>query len=449
MHSRKKRITPLTSEEISAEKLRLEKIQRLHKMIFDEIQSGEYTDEGFNLSEKAMTVSPDIYTFINFRRNHLLARLENSDISAKVNILVLELDLLTKIIKESPKSYTLWFHRQWVLQQSQNITEIIQRELMLCDYMLKKDNRNFHVWNYRSWVVELEGNQSLNEELEFTKTMICRDFSNFSAWHYRTKVLKKMHANSIPVDFIQSELSMLKNAYFTCPNDQSVWNYHRWILLGLESIKIVGIAPSCYSTPPLYLLVGFSHSISNLNSDIIGISNDWEPIEGVWEPYLTKPFSYIWKFTPLSPITGALEIRLSPLNKTAGDCDGNKKLTGLLYKYKKKNEVYEFFIDGVEDNNIFESELASINELLDIEDDDITQVLLRKAQILEVLAYSVNQSEYIDLIVDCYTKLKTQDPRHAVFYQESLDAFICLKYKKKPKTDFVSQKLQAKLLILE
>ena len=222
MHSRKKRITAPTPEEIAAEKQRLEKIQKLHKLVFDEIKSNEYTEAGFTLSEKAMTISPDIYTFLNFRRNLLISRLTSATPEEKVSILASELNLLTKIIKESPKSYTLWLHRQWVLQQGQNIEEIMTRELSLCDYMLKKDNRNFHVWNYRSWVVALEGNQSVNDEMEFTKSMICRDFSNFSAWHYRTKVVKKLYKSDIPIEFINSELQILRNAYFTCPNDQSV-----------------------------------------------------------------------------------------------------------------------------------------------------------------------------------------------------------------------------------
>ena len=449
MHSRKKRLIPPTAEELASEQLRLEKIQKLHKLVFEEIHSKQYTAEGFALSEKAMIISPDIYSFLNFRRSLLLSKLSTSSPEEKPKILSSELELLTRIIKESPKSYTLWFHRQWVLQQSQNIQEIMTKELGLCDYMLKKDNRNFHVWNYRSWVVALEGNQSLTEELEFTKSMICRDFSNFSAWHYRTKIVKQIYPSEIPLDFINSELGMLKNAYFTCPSDQSVWNYHRWLLLGQESIKVVGISPRTYSSYTGSFIVGFSHNISKVSSDVIGVSVGFEPIEGTWEPVHTKPFSYIWKFTPIIPVEGALELRLSPINNIVTDCNGHSHFTGLVYKYRLNGEVYEFYVDGEEDVEVFEKELANINELLDIEDEDITQVLLRKAQILEVLACSVPGSSYFDSAIQCYSRLRTKDPRHAAFYEETLGAFDCLKFNRKPQKETNSFKLLAKLLVLE
>ncbi|OMJ74545.1 hypothetical protein SteCoe_26506 [Stentor coeruleus] len=446
MHSRKKRLIPPTVEEIASEKLRLEKIQKLHKLVFTEIESESFTDEGFTLSEKAMMISPDIYTFLNFRRNLLLSKLSQVPKEDQVKILSSELELLTRIIKDSPKSYTLWFHRQWVLLQCQNVAEIMTKELALCDYMLKKDNRNFHVWNYRSWVVALEGNQGVNDEMEFTKTMIYRDFSNFSAWHYRTKVVKQKFPDQVPVEFIISELSMLKNAYFTCPNDQSVWNYHRWLLLGLENIKIVGISPRTYKTCPNELILGFSHSLSGLDSQSVGVSDGWEPAEGTWEPLHTKPFSYIWKFIPSKPFNNAVEIRLNPVNTQVCDFNKNCTFTNLIYKYKKANDEYEFKADGQEDIEIFEQELANINELLDIEEEDINQVLLRKAQIVEVLAFSVPVSGYFDQAVDCYKRLIQKDPRHKVFYEEQLDAFTALKLYRKSQIEPSSLKLKAKLL---
>jgi hypothetical protein len=320
------------------------------------------------------------------------------------------------------------------------------KELALCDYMLKKDNRNFHVWNYRSWVVALEGNQGVNDEMEFTKSMIYRDFSNFSAWHYRTKVVKKKFPDQVPVEFIKSELSMLKNAYFTCPNDQSVWNYHRWLLLSLETIKIVGISPRTYKNIPNELILGFSHSISGLDSQSVGVSDGWEPSEGTWEPLYTKPFSYIWKFVPDKPFTNAVEIRLNPVNTQVCDFNKNYTFTNLIYKYQKADNEYEFKADGQEDIEVFEQELANINELLDIEEEDINQALLRKAQIVEVLAFSIPGSGYFDQAVDCYKRLIQKDPRHRVFYDEQLDAFTSLKFYRKSQTEPSSLKLKAKLL---
>lgn len=75
-----------------------------------------------------------------------------------------ELKFLVKGIMKSPKSYTLWFHRQWTLQKGlifekelpeiKMNSDILQNELLLCNKMLKQDERNFHCWNYKLWVIE-------------------------------------------------------------------------------------------------------------------------------------------------------------------------------------------------------------------------------------------------------------------------------------------------------
>lgn len=449
MHSRKKRLIPPSAEEVAAEKLRLEKIQKLHKMVFDEIATGNLTDEGFALSEKAICISPDIYTFLNFRRKLLLGKLMEASEELKLKIFSQELDVLSRIIKESPKSYTLWYHRQWVLKQCKNISQIMQKELALCDYMLKKDNRNFHVWNYRNWVVELEGEQSVNEEMEFTKGMIFRDFSNFSAWHYRTKVVKKKFSDEIPLEFIKSELAMLKNAYFTCPNDQSVWNYHRWLLQSLETIKIASVHPRSYEEHPQSIVFGFTHSVCNVGANSIAVSHGWESLEGTWEPLHTKPYSYIWKFTANRNPEDTIEIRLSPVNSDLTDFNGKKKLTEIIYKYKKTAENFQFSAEGSEDAEVFLEELKNINELLDIEEDDIVQVLLRKAQISEQLAYALPNSSYIDTAIQCYQQLLQKDPKHKIIYEELLNSFLSIKSNRKIGNFTKHGKIAARVLGLE
>ena len=74
-----------------------------------------------------------------------------------------ELEFLVKGIMRSPKSYTLWFHRQWIIEkglkveklmlsqqtEKSHISKILDNELKLCDKMLGMDERNFHCWNYR------------------------------------------------------------------------------------------------------------------------------------------------------------------------------------------------------------------------------------------------------------------------------------------------------------
>ena len=242
-HGRKKRIRePPTPEEIAEQQKRLGKIIKLHKMTLQSKADAIYTPEALELTTKCLTLSPDHYTIFNYRREILSNIFETEAIEETEATLKNELMMLLKFIKQNPKSYTLWFHRQWVILKCKDATELLAKELELCDYMLRADERNFHCWNYRTWLIrafpDLKGPP---EELEFTSTMIMKEFSNFSAWHYRTKVIDQIHETIPPEDFIAEEFDLLKNAYFTCPYDQSVWNYHRWLLAKVSPIRIASI----------------------------------------------------------------------------------------------------------------------------------------------------------------------------------------------------------------
>lgn len=64
------------------------------------------------------------------------------------------------------------------------------------------------------------------EKLDFTLKKIKQNFSNYSAWHQRIKLIEKENKSK---DFAK-ELEMVKNAFFTEPNDQAPWIYYKWIL---------------------------------------------------------------------------------------------------------------------------------------------------------------------------------------------------------------------------
>ena len=174
-------------------------------------------------------LSPDFSTLWNYRReilSHLLANeepLKNSP-KDKYELLIKELEFLVKSIMKSPKSYTLWFHRQWVIEiglkvereimQAQEKREwrsrILETELKLCDKMLMMDERNFHCWNYRLLTALLylkeiplrlpSGDDHTLAEIEFlakecemAEALIKKSFSNYSAWHYRSKLMPELY----------------------------------------------------------------------------------------------------------------------------------------------------------------------------------------------------------------------------------------------------------------
>ena len=54
--------------------------------------------------------------------------------------------------------------------------------------------------------------------------IIRKNFSNYSAWHYRGKLMPRLFEKTqgyyaLPLERINSDLEMLKHAFFTDPND--------------------------------------------------------------------------------------------------------------------------------------------------------------------------------------------------------------------------------------
>ena len=94
---------------------------------------------------------------------HLFATELDGKPEEKLKQVESELKFLVKGIMKSPKSYTLWFQRQWIIEKGLGFerdlkldkSKIMEMELLLCNKMLKMDERNFHCWNYRLWVVEI------------------------------------------------------------------------------------------------------------------------------------------------------------------------------------------------------------------------------------------------------------------------------------------------------
>jgi len=108
-----------------------------------------------------------------------------------------------------------------------------QREINLCSKALDMDHRNFHVWNYRRFVIE-HGKIPIKDELAYTMNKVEQNFSNYSSWHHRSyllqKVLEEEPSNLVITSVLNSELELVQNAFYTSPEDQSAWFYHRWLI---------------------------------------------------------------------------------------------------------------------------------------------------------------------------------------------------------------------------
>ena len=66
------------------------------------------------------------------------------------------------------------------------------------------------------------------------------NFSNYSAWHHRAANLPRAYAGptnglgasrdgGVPADVLANEYAFVRQAFFTEPEDQAGWMYHRWL----------------------------------------------------------------------------------------------------------------------------------------------------------------------------------------------------------------------------
>lgn len=117
-----------------------------------------------------------------------------------------------------------WQHRLWVIDRFETNFE---HELLLCKEFLRQDQRNFHCWNYRRAVHERSG-LTFEEEFDYSTEKIQENFSNYSAFHHRSVYLKDS-VTATPALF-EEELSIVENAIFTEPDDQSAWWYHQFLI---------------------------------------------------------------------------------------------------------------------------------------------------------------------------------------------------------------------------
>ena len=108
----------------------------------------------------------------------------------------------------------------------------LDAEFKLCDDFLKLDQRNFHCWNYRRHVASLYfadcgQEKMLQHEFSFTSQKIQENFSNYSAFQWRSVYIQSL---SVPItDMIPLELTLVENAIYTEPDDQSAWWYLQFL----------------------------------------------------------------------------------------------------------------------------------------------------------------------------------------------------------------------------
>ncbi|EUD69502.1 hypothetical protein C922_00365 [Plasmodium inui San Antonio 1] len=171
--------------------------------------------------------------------------------------------MVEEILSKFNKCSELWFHKLWIIKfcLKNDLMDFsdLMNELEFCKVAFYKDDRNYHCWNYRSYIIacvhicvkrgnngkchsgeaqngkgstdvhdpapaELGNQFDVHESnYELSKTLIERNFSNFSAWLLKYTIRESLICT-------ENELDLIKNAIFTDPFDQSLWEFYRWFL---------------------------------------------------------------------------------------------------------------------------------------------------------------------------------------------------------------------------
>lgn len=249
-------------------KKKLESITTINKDILKKRNSNDNEEEKYNINKleylfKASKMMTDSTTIFNYRKEIILYNKKTMTPENYYDLLKQEIQKITALTMSSPKSYVLWNHREFVLNQASPYEAdngmyskcLLIQDLAMCNLFLMKDDRNFHVWNYRLVVVLLISKyfndkfyDLLDKEIEFSMKKIKESCSNFSAWHYRAKLIniyfchKNISWNSEEcISYFKEDLNFLQKAMYTDPKDQSPWNYHLLLIQSFLPVYICNI----------------------------------------------------------------------------------------------------------------------------------------------------------------------------------------------------------------
>lgn len=271
MHNRLK-VRTTEAQKAAADREKEKKLQLYQKSlknVFEHRLRDDHDELALKSSEGLLRANPDIVTLWNYRKEILLRLIPSKEIISE------ELYLTEKCLQINPKSYSAWYHRNWVLDNVDPSPDW-NKELLLCTKYLKLDERNFHCWDYRQ-IVASKCQEPHENELKFTLEMIESNFSNYSAWHYRSKLFSAAGKDEECTKI--AELSLVESAAFTDPFDQSAWIYQRWLIGKLEPLKYIYNALVVENK--IYLIL--NRNLPN-NFKVLGSgNNNWEHFDSkIW-----------------------------------------------------------------------------------------------------------------------------------------------------------------------
>lgn len=399
------------------------------KLIFKKREEQTCDEEGLKVAEEILRSNPDFSTLWNFRREIFLSYQEERPKEELQDLFTYELGFLEGCLQVNPKSYGVWHHREWVLYHMP--TPNWKREVDLCNLFLQYDERNFHCWDFRRFVIS-KAKISAEDELKFTTEKINTNFSNYSSWHYRSKLLPLLYPDSVNPDrpteeILLQEYELAQNAFFTDPNDQSAWFYHRWLLgrgKKQQSLRMLNV-----NKKQRRLFVTFSQAV-NIAKDggIVVYLND-KAVEGTWHtPSGENIYSLLWIFDLSGvqvldgPVSFKVEFELpgnGTTQLTANCSDGIDKLT--VESDSEKDKAHAWFTSQLssEKTDILEKELESCKQLQELEEDNkwciLTVIFLMRA--LDPLKHAAETMTNFDALI-------AADPCRRHYFEDLRSKFV-------------------------
>ncbi|KAI8807082.1 hypothetical protein BJ742DRAFT_814376 [Cladochytrium replicatum] len=190
------------------------------------MHANEMSERALKLTTFILGANSSHYTIWHYRQKLL--------VSLKVDLHD-ELEFITEMANENPKSYQTWHHRQEIVQLLGDSTG----ELDFIESALDQDSKNYHCWQYRQWLVRYF--KLWESELQSVSNWILRDVRNNSAWNQRYFYFA---ARAQPDGMVQispeelsSEVRYSVEKILIAPNNPSPYNYLRGIVkLGGKSL---------------------------------------------------------------------------------------------------------------------------------------------------------------------------------------------------------------------
>ncbi|CAG5118074.1 unnamed protein product [Candidula unifasciata] len=444
MHGRLK--VKSTAEQLEAKKKEREKKLQLYNAATSKIiskkKNGELDEELLLVSAEVLAVNPDFYTLWNYRKETFLELQKTKSKEELQKMFLSELIFLESCLRVNHKSYGTWHHRCFVMDTMPEPDW--NRELELCNDFLKYDERNFHCWDYRRFVVK-RANVPPEAELKFSLSKINNNFSNYSSWHYRSKLLPVLYPDpkqpmGVSEEALLKEYELVQNGFFTDPDDQSNWFYHRWLMGRGEQVQGV----NCFIVSRLdnSAIVSFTKHIKvGKATDIVLEINNTRQEHLTWHnPDRSSLFSTMWiSFDGylifslnINYITNDLclpkneecSIRATLIENDAAICssclhldvsDDSKSVTS---SRPSGSSQFSQELSALK-SDVLQQELQSILELMEMETDNkwvvLTVVLLMKA--LDPFKYEMEIMNNLD-------RLEALDFKRVNYYKDLRSKFL-------------------------